>query len=364
MEIQYLSSSSSTVVTAILFVTVIAFLLLKRKRVNKLEAPRVKGAWPIIGHLPLLAGSKLPHHVLSDMADKYGPIFTMKLGAHQVLVVSNAEMAKECYTTNDKSFASRPKSMAAEIMGYNYALVGLAPYGDYWRKVRKMLTLEVLSQRRVEMLEHVRVSELKASLKDMYETWLRNKETEGSDMVKMEMTQWLTSMILNVVLRILSGKRFPVNNEEGTRTHKAVRDFFELLGTFVVSDFVPFLDVFDIGGYKQKMKVAGKEMDGILEGWVKEHKRERASGIKQQEGNQVFIDVIISILEKASEDDFPGHDHDTVIKAACLVIKLKQFYNCFVIYYLCNYSFSNYNNSTIFHLIYRQLSRLVVGPAI
>ncbi|KAJ0818758.1 putative cytochrome P450 [Helianthus annuus] len=313
--------SSSSTLTAILFVTVIAFLLqiLNRKRVNK-EPPRAKGAWPIIGHLHLLGGSNLPHHVLSDMADKYGPIFTIKLGVHQALVVSNAEIAKDCYTTNDKAFASRPKSTAAEIMGYNYALIGLAPYGDYWRKVRKMLTLEVFSQRRVEMIEHVRVSEVKASMKDMYETWLKNKESEGFDMVKMELSGWFGSMILNVVLRILSGKRLPLNHKEGIRSRKAVRDFFELLGAFVVSDFVPFLEVFDIGGYKKKMKVAGQEMDNILEGWLQERKREKASGQNQHEGNQVFIDVLISILQDASEEDFPGHDHDTVIKASCLAI--------------------------------------------
>ncbi|XP_076904577.1 demethylepipodophyllotoxin synthase-like [Bidens hawaiensis] len=309
-------------VAAILFVTIIAFLLqiMKRKRVNR-EPPKAKGAWPIIGHLHLLGGSQLPHHVLSDMGDKNGPIFTMKLGIYRVLVVSNSAIAKECYTTNDRIFASRPKTMAAEIMGYNYAMIGVSPYGDYWRQVRKMLTLKVLSKRRVEMLEHVRVSELKASMKDLYETWIKNKESEGSDMVKIEMSGWFGNLILNVVLGVLSGKRFPLSNKKGARSLKAIKDLFELFGKFVVSDFIPLLSVLDLGGYKKKMKMVGKEIDNILEGWLKEHKRERASE-KQHEGNQVFIDVIISILQEASDEEFPGHDHDTVIKASCLAVLL------------------------------------------
>ncbi|KAI3522067.1 hypothetical protein L1887_11545 [Cichorium endivia] len=32
------------------------------------------------------------------------------------------------------------------------------------------------------------------------------------------------------------------------------------------------------------------------------------------------MDVLISILEGASEEEFPGHDHDTVIKATCLTM--------------------------------------------
>ncbi|GJZ69103.1 zinc finger, CCHC-type containing protein [Tanacetum coccineum] len=84
-----------------------------------------------------------------SMVNKFGPIFTIKLGVHRVLVVSNSEMAKECLTTNDKVFASRPKSMAREIMGYNYAMFAFAPCGSYWRDMRKIVVLELVSHRRL-----------------------------------------------------------------------------------------------------------------------------------------------------------------------------------------------------------------------
>ncbi|KAK9079395.1 hypothetical protein SSX86_001066 [Deinandra increscens subsp. villosa] len=321
MEFHLSYLSTTLALASICFLSVLTFLLHilnKKRKVNNREPPQAKGSWPIIGHLHFLGGSRLTHHVLADMADEYGPVFTMKLGAHKVLVVSSAEMAKECFTTCDKIFASRPKSMAAEIMGYNYAVVGLSPYGEYWRQVRKMLTLELLSQRRVEVLQHVRISELKASMKDLYEMWQNNQEVEGSDgTVKVELSGWFGNMILNVVLGILSGKRFSLNDKEGVRSQRAVRDYFELLGAFVVSDFIPLLKGFDLGGYKKKMKIVRKEMDGIIEGWLKEQRREKQSG-KQHEG--VFIDVMISILQDASKEDFPGYDHDTVIKATCLAI--------------------------------------------
>ncbi|KAM0010493.1 putative cytochrome P450 superfamily [Helianthus debilis subsp. tardiflorus] len=92
-------------------------------------------------------------------------------------------MAKECFTTNDKAFASRPKSLVSVIMGYDYAMFALSPYGEYWRQVRKLSTVELLSQRRVEMLKHERVSEIRTFMKDIYEACLRNKEVEDSDRV-------------------------------------------------------------------------------------------------------------------------------------------------------------------------------------
>ncbi|KAJ0437263.1 putative cytochrome P450 [Helianthus annuus] len=284
-----------TTVTSI-FVVLAIDLILRQKRLNIVKnqaAPQAKGSWPIIGHLHLLGGSRPPQQVLGDMADKYGPIFTIKLGIHQVLVVSSGEVAKECFTTHDKVFASRPKAKASEIMAYNYAMFGLAPYGDYWRQVRKIVMLEVLSQRRVEMLGLVRFLEVRASTKDLYEAWLMKKESEG--------------------------KRYQLNDEEGVRFQKVARKLFELLGAFVVSDYIPFTNRFDIGGYEKEMKMTGKEMDNIIEGWLKNRKREKESG-QQQEGDQFFMDVLISILQDASKEDFPGYDHDTVIKATCLAM--------------------------------------------
>ncbi|KAL6348028.1 hypothetical protein AAG906_037757 [Vitis piasezkii] len=85
------------------------------------------GRWPIIGHLHLLGADKLLHRTLGDMADKYGPIFCIHLGLRKALVVSSWEVAKECYTTNDKVFATRPRSLAVKLMGYDHAMLGFAP---------------------------------------------------------------------------------------------------------------------------------------------------------------------------------------------------------------------------------------------
>ncbi|KAJ9567969.1 hypothetical protein OSB04_003935 [Centaurea solstitialis] len=249
------------------------------KREEKRELPQAKGAWPIVGHLHLLGGSQLPHMVLGDLSDKYGFIFTIKLGVHQVLVVSNSEMAKECFTTNDKIFATRPKTEAMKLLAYNYALFAFAPYGDYWRQVRKITMLEVLSQRRVEMLGHIRFSELRASIKDIFDAWVEKKESEHSDkVIQVEMNQWFGNLMLNIMVKIISGK--------------------------------------DVGGCIKAMKNIAKDFDNIFDIWLKEHKLEREC-VEQRKGCQVFMHALISILEGDSKGDFPGFEHDTIIKATC-----------------------------------------------
>jgi hypothetical protein len=97
------------------------------------EAPIAKGAWPILGHLLIFSGTQPPHRVLGTLADKYGPIFTIKLGSKQALILNNWEMAKECFTTNDMVVSSRPKLVATEHLAYRGAMFGFASYGPYWR---------------------------------------------------------------------------------------------------------------------------------------------------------------------------------------------------------------------------------------
>ncbi|KAG5613204.1 hypothetical protein H5410_024485 [Solanum commersonii] len=88
---------------------------------------------PVIGHLHLFSGSNLPHKTFGLLAVKYGPIFTVKFGAHQVLVPA--------------------KALAVELLGYNYAIFGLGPYGPYWREMKKIVVLELLSNHHVQMLK-------------------------------------------------------------------------------------------------------------------------------------------------------------------------------------------------------------------
>ncbi|ESR45955.1 hypothetical protein CICLE_v10003834mg [Citrus x clementina] len=202
--------------------------------------------------MDFLGGPEPPHRVLGCMADKYGPIFTIKMGINRALVVSNWEMAKECLTTHDKVFASRPKTLAAEILGYNFSMFGFSPYDFYWRETHKIATLELLSNYRLEKLKHVREYELKTCLKELYQLWDNNKST--NKMLLVEMKRWLADSIRNVVLKMIVGK-----------------------GCNSMDNALPFLIWLDIGGDERSMKKIAKELDFVVQGWLEEHKRKRDS---------------------------------------------------------------------------------------
>ncbi|KAK2997946.1 hypothetical protein RJ639_026334 [Escallonia herrerae] len=316
----------NSVILAVLTLFLVVYYLSSRPRTAKSRvaktsaAPEPDGAWPIIGHLHLLGGSQLPHITLGAMADINGPIFTLRLGVHRALVVSNWEIAKELYTSYDVVISSRPKSRAAKHLGYDYAMFAFSPYGAYWRELRKITSIELLSSRRLELLKHVRISEIEICIKELYELWSEKKNNSGRVLV--EMKQWFGDLTLNVILRMVAGKRYfgssaSGDEAEARRCQKVMRAFFHYPGLFLVSDMIPFLGWLDLGGHEKGMKETAKEMDSIVEEWLKEHREMRSSA--EDEGVQKdFIDVLLSAVDGAV--NLSGFDADTITKSTCLTL--------------------------------------------
>ncbi|CAJ1949547.1 unnamed protein product [Sphenostylis stenocarpa] len=287
---------------------------------NKLPEPPF--ALPFIGHLHLL-NARVPYfRTFSAMAEKYGPIFSVNLGCHPTVVVNSREIAKECLTTNDKVLASRPNTSAGRLLGYNNAVFGLAPYGNYWREIRKMAVLEIFSSYRLEKLKHVRDTETLSLVKDMYSSISSAMNVKGS--TEVAMSNLLEHMTFNIIVRMIAGKRFggdTVNEEENEawKLRKAIKDATYLSGVFVVADAIPSLRWFDFQGHLSFMKRTAKTLDLILKRWLEEHVKMRG---EQRNGGceRDFMDVMLSAFEE--QEDICGHEREIVIKATSLLLVL------------------------------------------
>ncbi|XP_050231590.1 xanthotoxin 5-hydroxylase CYP82C4-like [Mercurialis annua] len=309
-----------------LLATFSIFLAIKYARANRNKKniknpPEPAGAWPIVGHLPLLGGSnQLLHRTFKTMADKLGPIFLIRLGIHQAVIVSDKELARECFTVNDKVFPTRPKSLAVKIMGYNHAMLGFAPYGKYWRDMRKLAVVQLLSNRRLELLKHVIDTETKLFIKDLYQESVKN----GGQSAIVEMKERFEELTLNIIVKMVAGKRLfgsnGIEDDDSRRFSKALSEFFNLTGMILVSDTVPILGWLDlVKGYVGKMKKTAMELDSVLGRWVKQHREKMIEEHNIKEEDRDFIYVMLSVLDDGS---ISADEIDTIIKATCLSLIL------------------------------------------
>ncbi|KAI9388724.1 hypothetical protein POPTR_009G108832v4 [Populus trichocarpa] len=100
-------------------------------------------------------------------------------------------------------------------MGYNQTMFGFAPYGRYWRDMRKLVMVELLSNHRLELLKHVRDTETSLLMKDFYE-----KSSRNGGQVVVEMKQRLAEMATNITVRMISGKRYFSADAKGNQEAK------------------------------------------------------------------------------------------------------------------------------------------------
>eukprot|EP01018_Ginkgo_biloba_P005302 Gb_29956 [translate_table: standard] len=160
-EILQCMSAQGIVVAAAVVILVSVFSIkfdLLGHRIGGYRLPPGPTPLPIIGNLHKLG--KLPHKSLQALAKKHGPLMYLRLGSVSTVVASSPEMAKTFLKTHDAIFASRPPTSAGKHTAYDGKDMAFAPYGAYWRHIRKLCTLQLLTAKRLQSFQNVREEEV------------------------------------------------------------------------------------------------------------------------------------------------------------------------------------------------------------
>ncbi|KAJ9174070.1 hypothetical protein P3X46_017141 [Hevea brasiliensis] len=254
----------------------------RRQRKNDPQLPPGPPALPIVGNLHMLG--KLPHRSLHQLAKKYGPIMSMRLGSVPAIVVSSPQAAELFLKTHDLLFASRPMLQASLYMSYGNKGVAFSEYGPYWRSVRKLCTLQLLSASKIEYFAPMRREEVGLLVDSL------KKGAAAREVV--DISLGVGDLIQNMTCRMVFGE---AKNSEFDLKPLA-KEALNLAGAFNIADYVPFLGAFDLQGLTKRMKSFSKAMDTILEKIICEHEREARWKKKQQMKD--FVDVLLSLMNQ------------------------------------------------------------------
>ncbi|XP_038685421.1 cytochrome P450 71D9-like [Tripterygium wilfordii] len=278
MELQ--SSSLFPILLCFVFFIFMAMKIGKRSKSTSKLPP---GPWklPLIGNLHQMVGS-LPHHALRDLAKKYGPFMYLQLGQVPTIVVSSADYAKEVMKTHDINFAKRPYNLAADIIFYNFKDVLFAPYGEYWRQMRKICTVEVLSGRRVQATRPIREEETFEFIKSIS---LKARS-------KINLSRILNSLTFAITFKAAFGGS---SERHGTFV-PLLREIIEVIAGFSLVDMFPDIKFFHmISGMRTRLEKLHHEIDQILESLINEHRLHR-SRIDSSDANNI-LDILLNLQE-------------------------------------------------------------------
>ncbi|KAF3965641.1 hypothetical protein CMV_010185 [Castanea mollissima] len=282
-------------------------LILKTRTTRPKHLPPSPPFLPIIGHLHII--KKPLHRTFHALSQKYGHIFSLKFGSQLVVIVSSLSAVEECFTKNDIVLANRPPFLLGKHLEYNNTTLAQSPYGDHWRNLRRISTLEIFSNNRLNNFLGIRRDEINHLLQNL-------SRNSGHDFAKVELKSMLLEMTFNNIMRMVAGKRFykygeDVKDEEEARQfRRIIKELIGFGGASNPAEFVPILRWMDYGGLEKKLKSLSKRMDEFLQALIDEQRR------KEEEGN-TMIDHMLS-LQKSQ----PEYYTDQIIKGLILVLLL------------------------------------------
>ncbi|XP_030531468.1 cytochrome P450 736A117-like [Rhodamnia argentea] len=274
--------------TSITLVLLISFLTLKCLRLllssPDLHLPPSPWGLPIIGNLHQLGN--YPHRALQALSRCYGPLMMLHFGSVPVLVVSSANCARDIMKTHDIIFSDRPRSTLSERLLYHRKDVSLAPYGEYWRQMRSICVLQLLSNKRVHSFRTVREEEISLLMDKIEQRRL------------VDLSSVFASLTNDIICRVALGRKYS-DGMQGEKFTGLLADMMGLLGVFNVGDFIPSLGwINKLTGLEAKVKLVARGFDQFLDEVVEEHRRkmeEKSIGSGRGEDRRDFVDVLLDI---------------------------------------------------------------------
>lgn len=229
-----------------------------------------------------LLRSSLPRS-LQSLAHTYGPLMTIRIGSLHVLVVSDSDTAKQILKTHDPDFASKFVFGPRQFNVYKGAEFFNAPYGPYWRFMKKLCMTKLFAGYQLDRFVDIREEETLALLTSLVE---RSSNGEACDL-GLEFTALTTKILSKMVM----GKRCRQNSDIPVEIRKIVSDIMACATRFGFMElFGPLRDL-DLFGNGKKLRSSIWQYDELVEKILKEYENDKTN--EEEEKDKDIVDILL-----------------------------------------------------------------------
>lgn len=247
--------------------------------------------FPVIGSMNLMAG--LAHQHLAAMAKvlKAKRVMALSLGETRLIVTSDPDVAKEIL--NSCVFSDRPVKETAYSLMFNRA-IGFAPYGVYWRTLRRIAATHIFCPKQMNISE---VQRLRIANQLVREIGRQTREDIGGSY---ELKKLLKRASLSNMMSLVFGRDYVLEelscisqSDEAAEISKLVEEGYDLLGQLNWSDHLPWISSFDTQNIRVRCSKLVPHVRRFVTRIISEH---RASALKKlpTETNHAFVDVLLA----------------------------------------------------------------------
>ncbi|XP_016489015.2 geraniol 8-hydroxylase-like [Nicotiana tabacum] len=245
---------------------------------------------PFIGNLHNLIGAQ-PHKSLASLCQKYGPIFSLRLGKTTTVVISSAAGAKEVLQKQDLAFSrSVPDSMHAH--NHHQSSVIWLPMDNRWRCLRKILNTYIFAGNRLDANQHLRSRKIKELISYCHQ---QSQTREGVDIGQATFYTSLSLLSNTIFSRDFAD---PCANS-GKEFRELVCKFMEEFGKANIVDFIPMLEKIDPQGIRRRITVHAGKLLKLFEGLIDERVEQRK--LQTNTSRNDVLDVLLNVSQEDPE---------------------------------------------------------------
>ncbi|RZC49577.1 hypothetical protein C5167_017996 [Papaver somniferum] len=259
--------------------------------------------WPILGSIPELLRNKPRYKwILGLMEELNTEIACIRLGNVHVIPVTSPELAREFLDKQDAVFASRPRTMATEYLSRGFLTAVVTPWGDQWKKMRRVVSSEMVSHKRLKWLLEKRNEEADNLVFYLHNQCHKNSLSGGAVFNIRLLTRQFSG---NVIRKMIFNKRcFGQGRKDGgpgIEEIEHVDSAFEVLYyvyAFGIQDYLPYLRWLDIDGHEKIVKKAMGVVDKYHDPIIEERIRQWRNGTMENKVPDDLLDVLISLKDE------------------------------------------------------------------
>jgi hypothetical protein len=217
------------------------------------------------------------------------------------------------------------------MLSYDFLDVAFSPYSDYWREMRKLFILELLSMRRVQSFAYARAAEV-----DRLVSSLATGSPPGA---AVDLSEKLYALSDGVVGTVAFGKMYGSAQFERSSFQRVMDETLRVLGSFTFEDFFPasrlarLADV--LTGAAARRRRIFRQIDRFFDSVIDKHlEPERLQAGVQED----MVDALVKMWREEQADceakNGLTRDH---IKGILMVLSLYYYYRNIILLSWCYY---------------------------
>ncbi|PIN16084.1 Cytochrome P450 CYP2 subfamily [Handroanthus impetiginosus] len=285
----------------------------KKKKSSSFPPPPEVPGLPVIGNL-LQLKEKKPHKTFKKWAETYGPIYSIKTGSNNMVVLNTSDVAKEAMVAKYSSISTRKLSNALKILTSDKSIVAVSDYNEFYKAAKRNLlttTLGPNAQKKHGIHRDVMINNICKQLHDHVKT---------SSSVAVNFRKIFQSKLFGLSLKQAIGEDVESIYVEELGKTLSRQEIFKILvldpmeGAIEVDwrDFFPYLKWIPNKSFEQKIQQMHFQRQAVMKALIEQQRKRMASGVEVN----CYLDYMFSEANTFSEQQILMLLWEVIIEAS------------------------------------------------